>query len=145
MIELSKTNATKIGAILFAALAIGPFFGPIGSVEAKGSRQVKVLELKIISDAPNRASALTPTSWGVDSSYIGRGEISRLKSVEIFLDNEGRIVLVKVKRLTLVNELVTSFFPGAQEVSIKEAAANYKGPYGLVSMSVKNISELTFP
>ncbi|MBF0170054.1 MAG: hypothetical protein HQK87_03020 [Nitrospinae bacterium] len=90
-------------------------------------------------------SVTKTTAWGIDSTYIGPGDINRLVSIDIYLDNEGKIGFVRIVRLTTVGDQVTQLFADVRELSIQTLAAGTNRPHKRIPISVRSMDELKFP
>ena len=131
---------------LFFYVFLSTLFLFAGMADAKviSSKTAKVTQVKIVQTSPG-AGPKSATSWGIDSNYIGPGDITRLQSIDIYLDSENRIGAVKIRRLSYDNQHVSSLFQGVSEFSIQTLPPNSKLPHKEIEIAVKSMDELALP
>lgn len=86
-----------------------------------------------------------PTAWGISSNYIGPGDINKLMGIDIYLDSESRISIIKVTRESYTGDLVTSIFTGVSELSIQTLKPGANRPYKETPIIIRTADSLTFP
>ncbi len=132
-------NIFAVTLALLLALPIGTAYGKTVSTS-----NVKATQIRIVQS--DRAQPYKPaTAWGIDSRYIGPGEIRKLISIDIYLDAENRISTVKVIRETNVGDKVTLLFNDVLELSIQSLGAGKMRPHKEIPITVRTADELTFP
>ncbi len=105
--------------------------------------EADVTQVKIVT-GPGSTSSKT-TAWGIDSTYIGPGDVNRLVSIDLYLDNEGRVGFVRIVRLTVVGDRVTQLFANVQELSIQTLPDGATRPHKKIPITVRSMDELSFP
>lgn len=117
-----------------------------GVAEAKilSKSEPEVTQLKILR-ANSHAGRGKPTAWGVDSSYIGPGEIRKLRSVDIYLDSEHRISAVKISRESNLGDIITILVTNVVEISIETVKEGIKKLSQKTIITVHTGDSLTFP
>ncbi|MBI4666349.1 MAG: hypothetical protein HY751_08075 [Nitrospinae bacterium] len=103
----------------------------------------KVTQVRIVHAVKDPAAQ--PSSWGIDSSFIGPGDIRRLVSIDIYLDSYSRIAAVKIVRQTTVGDTVTQLFADVTELSIETLKEGADRPFKDVPVTVQTADGLTFP
>lgn len=105
---------------------------------------VKVTQVRVVHAARDTA-ALNPTAWGIDSSYIGPGDIRRLQGIDIYLDSYNRIAVVKFTRTTTIGDTVTQLFNDVLELSIETVKPGSEKPSQETPITIHSADGLTFP
>lgn len=115
------------------------------SAEAKvlSKSVVKVTQVRVIHSAKD--TAVNPTAWGIDSSYIGPGDIRRLQGIDIYLDSYNRIAAVKFTRTTTIGDTVTQLFNDVLELSIETIKQGSEKPSQETPITIHSADGLTFP
>jgi hypothetical protein len=130
---------------IIAALVLTVFsIAPVAEAKKLSGKTVAVTQLKIVHTGQAGGSS-APSSWGIDSNYIGPGDIARLIAVDIYLDNEKRIAYIKITRESYTGDLVTFLFSDVKEISIQTLKPGDKRPHKKVPVSVHTADSLTFP
>lgn len=129
--------------LLFALLiAVTPTIAQAGLLS---KQEVSVTQLKIVT-SNGVAAPLKRTAWGIESNYIGPGDIRRLQRIDIYLDDEHRISFVKVTRTTYTNDTATLLFSQVQELSIQTlAATGSTRPHQRLTIAIHTADSFTFP
>lgn len=104
---------------------------------------VKVAQVRVVHAAKD--TAINPTAWGVDSGYIGPGDIKRLQGIDIYLDTYNRITSVKFTRNTTLGDTVTQLFNDVMELSIETIKPGSEKPSQEIPITVHSADGLTFP
>lgn len=104
---------------------------------------VKVTQVRVIHSAKD--TAVNPTAWGIDSSYIGPGDIRRLQGIDIYLDSYNRIAAVKFTRTTTIGDTVTQLFNDVLELSIETIKPGSEKPSQETPITIHSADGLTFP
>ena len=104
---------------------------------------VKVTQVRVVHSAKD--TAVNPTAWGIDSSYIGPGDIRRLQGIDIYLDSYNRIAAVKFTRTTTIGDTVTQLFNDVLELSIETIKPGSEKPSQETPITIHSADGLTFP
>ena len=137
-----KRLLKSVPAVLFL-LTVG-LLPTTASAKKLSHSEPLVTQLKIVHSGTG-ITEKTPTSWGINSNYIGPGDINRLVSVDIYLDGEKRIAYIKIKRETYTGDVATLLFSDVKEISIQTLLKGSKKPAKKVKISVYTADSLTFP
>ncbi len=115
------------------------------SAEAKvlSKSVVKVTQVRVIHSAKD--TSVNPTAWGIDSSYIGPGDIRRLQGIDVYMDSYNRITAVKFTRTTTVGDTVTQLFNDVLELSIETIKPGSEKPSQETPITIHSADGLTFP
>lgn len=131
--------------VMFAALIFTAYFiTPTAEAKKLSGKTVEVTQLKIVHTG-NISGSPTPSSWGINSNYIGPGDITRLIAVDIYLDSEQRIAYIKITRESYTGDLVTFLFSDVKEISIQTLKPGAKRQHKKVPISIYTADSLTFP
>lgn len=128
-------------ALIAVALALAT--GHPAEAKALSKSLVKVAQVRVVHSA--RDTAINPTAWGIDSSYIGPGDIKRLQGIDIYLDSYNRITAVKFTRNTTLGDTVTQLFNDVMELSIETIKPGSEKPSQEIPITVHGADGLTFP
>lgn len=126
--------------LISLALSISP-------AEAKILSQLvaKVKQMKISLYRPDTGRD-KPTAWGIESTYIGPGDIRRLLGVDIYMDAESRVTAVKVTRESATGDVMTLLFTDVLEISVETVKDGAVGrQYKETRITIHTADDLTFP
>jgi len=131
-------KAAWLAACMFLALP------SVVGAEVLSESIAKVTQLKIVLSTPDKDRA-RPTAWGVDSTYIGPGDIKRLLGVDIYLDSRYRIASVKVTRESTTGDVITLLFNDVLEISVETLKKNPSLPHKDTRITIHSPGSITFP
>lgn len=135
----------KALSALAAALVALALSGAPAGAETLSETVAKVVQLKITLSRPYTEQG-KPTAWGIDSTYIGPGDIRRLLGVDIYLDSYNRISLVKVTRESPTGDVITLLFNDVLELSVETLKDGSRGrQFKETRITIHTTSDLTFP
>lgn len=116
--------------------------GTDGGILSKSEPDVTQLKIVTYAKRPGRAK---PTAWGIDSTYIGPGEIEKLIKVDIYLDSMSRISSIKITRESNVGDIITILFNDVLELSIETLKKGVKKPSKKTPITIYSAGSVTFP
>lgn len=128
----------------FAVCAVITGTAGMGETKVLSKSEPKVTQLKI-SHAGSATGGAKDSAWGVDSSYVGPGEIEKLVGVDIYIDDYKRIALVKITRISNVGDTITILFTNVLELSIQTLKPGTKRPHQKTPITIHTADSLTFP
>jgi hypothetical protein len=128
-------------ALIAVALALAT--GHTADARVLSKSLVKVSQVRVVHAAKD--TAINPTAWGIDSGYIGPGDIRRLQGIDIYLDTYNRIAAVKFTRNTTTGDTVTQLFNDVLELSIETIKPGSEKPSQEIPITVHSADSLTFP
>jgi hypothetical protein len=128
-------------ALLAFALVLA--CGQLADAKVLSKSVVKVTQVRVVHAA--RDTAVNPTAWGIDSSYIGPGDIRRLLGIDVYLDSYNRIAAVKFTRTTTTGDTVTQLFNDVLELSIETIKPGSEKPSQETPITIHSADGLTFP
>jgi hypothetical protein len=128
-------------ALIVVALTLA--YGLSAEAKVLSKSVVKVTQVRVIHSA--RDTAVNPTAWGIDSSYIGPGDIRRLQGIDVYLDSYNRIAAVKFTRTTTIGDTVTQLFNDVLELSIETIKQGSEKPSQETPITIHSADGLTFP
>ncbi|MFW2331409.1 MAG: hypothetical protein ACN4E2_03840 [Nitrospinota bacterium] len=104
---------------------------------------MKLLEVSIATS--DSVQGRRPAASNLIYTYLGPSDIKFVKSIDIYKDADNRISAVKIVRKTIIGEKITTLFTDVKQLSIKELPPKDKRIHGIVTISVRNASKLSFP
>lgn len=128
----------SLAVIAVALTAASPAFAKVLSKSV-----AKVTQVRVIHSAKDAST--NPAAWGIDSSYIGPGDIRRLQGIDIYLDAYNRISSVKFTRTTTTGDTVTQLFNDVLELSIETIKPGSEKPSQETPITIHTADGLTFP
>ena len=129
--------------LAFIAVALALAGGLSAEAKVLSKSVVKVTQVRVIHSAKD--TAVNPTAWGIDSSYIGPGDIRRLQGIDVYLDSYNRIAAVKFTRTTTIGDTVTQLFNDVLELSIETIKPGSEKPSQETPITIHSADGLTFP
>jgi hypothetical protein len=130
--------------IVIVALAAALFVAPgVASAKVLSKSTANVTQVKIVHGGAGESARTS--SWGIDSTYIGPGDVNRLVSIDVYLDGERRIAAVKVVRQTVVGDTVTLLFSDVRELSVQTLGEGATRPHHPTPITVRTADDLSFP
>ncbi len=127
-----------------AALITTAILGSPASAEIFSDKQADLTQVKIVLGG-NNANNSKPTAWGIDSNYIGPGDITRLRKIEIYLDDEKRLTAIKITRETYTGDIATLLFTDVKEFSIMRLKKGSRRAHQTVQITVRSTDSLSIP
>lgn len=104
----------------------------------------KVTQLKVVLAKPY-AKETKPTAWGIDSTYIGPGDVRRLLGVDIYLDGYNRVSSVKITRESPTGDVITLLFNDVLELSVETVKSGAGRQFKETRITIHTADSLTFP